>query len=173
MTSILSIICLAILVGCADSEDNASSNMRKGDEFLAKGEFEIAEYYYDKIPEESVLYKMALRKKQEIVKRTEVEEKESSTLPAVQVISHSFKVNAGKLPVHKVTIANNTDKRLQMVDLDFTYLDASGGEVKKMTSNVMVNLAGGDQKELSNISPGMISEKFTKVRVSISRTMFF
>lgn len=169
----LLIICIVVMFGCTDSEDNASSNLRKGDEFLSQGEYEIAEYYYEKIPEESVLYKTASRRKLEISKMTSGSDTANKESDGVQIIRHSYKITAAKLPIHKVTIANRTRKKLNMVEIEFTYLDVAGREVRTTTANVLANIDKGDQREINDISPGVISEKFSWVRVSVVGKIFY
>ncbi|MBW7887933.1 MAG: hypothetical protein H3C35_06185 [Bacteroidetes bacterium] len=61
-------LCVILLVaaGCEDLDEDAPINFKKGIEFYKKGEYEIAEYYFDKIPEESPLYNSAQKRLQKI-----------------------------------------------------------------------------------------------------------
>jgi len=56
------LVLILLVFGCSDLGDQASANLKKGDEFFAKNEYEVAEYYYDKIPEESPFYRQARKK---------------------------------------------------------------------------------------------------------------
>lgn len=170
-----SLLLVLSLFGCTDSEENASMNLRKGDEFFAKGEYEIAEYYYDKIPEESNLYKSVLRKKQEMEKINNdpvLKAKKAAKEESVTIVRHSHILRMGRLPVHTLTLANNTSKHLNIVEMDFVYLDASGKEVARLMTMLTPGLDAETEKEMTNISPGMVNEKFSQVRIEIKRTLF-
>ena len=172
----LSFLFLLLMFGCTDSEENASTNLRKGDEFFAKGEYEVAEYYYDKIPEESVLYKTVLRRKQEIEKMNadpSRQDKPNKTTESVTIVRHTYQTKLGRLPIHKITLANNTAKKLQLIDVEFVYLDAANKEVTRLTSNVFADIDPNGKKDLNEISPGIVSEPFTNVKVTIKRTLFY
>jgi hypothetical protein len=168
------------LFGCTDSE-NAASNLQKGDEFLKRGEYEVAEYYYDKIPEESVLYKTVLRRKQELQKKmnsgaTTSEGATSSgqkQQEGVKITNESHVLQLGRMPIHTITILNGTPKRLNVVEMDFVYLDDSGKEVARLLTMVSANVGPGEEKEIGKIMPGMVSEKFSRVKMEIKRTLLF
>lgn len=172
------LLCLLVMVGCTDSEENASANLRKGDEFMAKGEYEIAEYYYDKIPEESVLFKTVERRRKEMEKHapapaaaaggSKVQKREG-----VFILRESHVLQLGKMPIHTITVQNATSKRLNMLELNFVYLDGAGTEVQRMTSLVNASMDPDTEKELDKIAPGMLNQKFSTVRVEIKRTMLF
>ena len=120
---------LLLALVCTDSEEQASTNLRKGDEFYNKGQYDIAEYYYDKIPEESILRKTVARRKKDIEKNIgSFSAKVSSEKKAeeVTIANHTFKVSLGRIPMHTITLLNSTSKKLQMVDVEFTYFNAAG-----------------------------------------------
>ena len=171
------VIVTVLLFGCADSDENASTNLRKGDEFFNKGEYEIAEYYYDKIPEESVLFKTVVHRKDEIQKIHEdpsLDTRSTKKISGVFITKQSVQVsNLGVLPLHKITIVNNTDKNLQFVELEFTYFDDKGKEVKKLSSVVNTAVPKNSQKEFEKITPGMVNEKFTKAMVTLVKPVFY
>ncbi len=169
---------LLVMAGCTDSEENASMNLRKGDEFMAKGEYEIAEYYYDKVPEESVLFKTVERRRKEMEKSAPkpVAEKGKSTVQQRQgvfILKESHVLQLGKMPIHTITVQNATSKRLNVMELEFIYRNEMGVEVQKMTTMVNASMDAGEEKELDKIAPGMLNQKFSTVSVVIKRTMLF
>lgn len=174
------ILSLMFLFGCTDSE-NAASNLQKGDEFLKRGNYEVAEYYYDKIPEESVFYKTVLRRRQEMEKKrnsgaTASEGASSSgqkQQEGVKITSESHMLQMGKMPIHTIKILNGTSKKLNVLEMDFVYLDDSGREVARLLTMVNANVDPGEEKEIGKIMPGMVSEKFTRVKTEIKRTLLF
>jgi hypothetical protein len=173
------LLCMLVMAGCTDSEENASANLRKGDEFMAKGEYEIAEYYYDKIPEESVLFKTVERRKKEMEKSVPKTVTSSSSSSKAQkkegvfILKESHVLQLGKMPIHTVTVQNATSKRLNMLELNFVYLDEMGTEVQRMTTLVNASMDPDTEKELDKIAPGMLNQKFSTVRVEVKRTMLF
>lgn len=170
---------IVIFVGCSDPDENASSNLRKGDEFYARGEFEIAEYYYDQIPEESVLYKTVLRRRQEMMKKQPAGTESASATggqkkqEGVFITKHSHILQLGRMPIHTITIKNNTSKRLNILELELVYLDDSGKEVARLQSMVNANADPDEEKELGKIAPGMVSQKFSRVKIEIKRSLLF
>ncbi|MFA6456883.1 MAG: hypothetical protein WCW40_08685 [Bacteroidota bacterium] len=180
MKKILILICLA-LFGCTDSEENASTNLRKGDEFMAKGEYEIAEYYYDKIPEESSLYKTVLRRKQDIAKsaHSKISSNSSSSTVAddseenIVIVDQKFALQLGKLPLHTVLIRNNSSKRVNTIEVRFVYIDETRTVVARHTWLLNAYIDPGTEKEFKNISPGMVNDKFNRVEIEVVKAMFF
>jgi hypothetical protein len=172
------IVILLALFGCTDSEDNASTNLRKGDTFMARGEFEIAEYYYEKIPEESVLYKTVLRRRKEMEKKRPVVSAASAPESgakeeAVVITKHTYTLQLGKMPIHTLTVRNGTSKRLNMLEVEFVYLNEAGQEVSRMQSMVSAVVEPGEEKMVGKVAPGMVQEKFTQVKYEIKRSMLF
>jgi hypothetical protein len=165
------------LFGCSDSEENASTNLRKGDEFFNKGEYEIAEYYYDKIPEESLLRKSVNRKMDEIQKiyaDPTLDTRSTKKKEGVFVTKHTFTVNnLGILPLHTITVLNSTDQNLQFVELEFVYFDDKGKEVKRLTTVTSTPVPKNTQKEFTRISPGMVNDKFVRANVILTKPVFY
>ncbi|NUN71342.1 MAG: hypothetical protein HUU02_16715 [Bacteroidetes bacterium] len=171
------LFCLLLMVGCTGSEEDASANLRKGDEFLAKGQYEIAEYYYDKIPEESVLYKTVERRRKEIeasVPRPAASGSSSEVKRnGVFILKESHVLQLGKMPIHTITVENATNKRLNVIELEFIYRNGSGAEVQRMTTMVNAGMDPQTEKVLDQIAPGMINQPFSTVAVVVKRTMLF
>lgn len=163
-------------VGCENLEENAPSNYKKGEEFLRKGEYEIAEYYFDKVPEDSPWYKRTQKRLTEVHRQQDaqaVRAVSSSIKNDVSVIQQSFQVNNfGKVPFHFVTLENATDKTVQMVELEFVYFDSGGREVGRLPSVLNIDIPPNSTKELKNISPGVVNDKFERVSVNILRVLF-
>ncbi|MFA6468645.1 MAG: hypothetical protein WCW35_07095 [Bacteroidota bacterium] len=184
MKKLFILLCLA-LFGCTDSEENASTNLRKGDEFMAKGEYEIAEYYYDKIPEESVLYKTVLRRRQDIEKLARSKSSSGSSGSSggssvaddsdenIVIVSQKFAVQLGKLPLHTVLIRNNSSKRVNTIEVRFVYIDETRTVVARHTWLLNAYIDAGGEKEFPNISPGMVHDKFVRVEVEVVKALFF
>ena len=176
------LVILVLLFGCTDGEEYASINLKKGDEFFAKREYEIAEYYFDKIPEESPLYKAAKRNLDIIHKQKEMLAQEETVnentragvgAGALTVVPHSYSLKMGRIPIHTVTLHNKTTKKLQFADLEFIYLDGSGREVKRIVGSVYQDIMPDEQKEISEIAPGMVTDKFESVTIVVKRTLFY
>jgi hypothetical protein len=171
------VLFLLFLFGCADSDENASTNLRKGDEFFNKGEYDVAEYYYDKIPLDSPLYQTVVRRKEEILKAHEDPMSDTRTAKkakGVFISNHSFFGNsAGTIPVHRMTIVNNTDENLQFVELEFVYLDERGIEVQRLSTVLNSYVAKNSQKDFEKISPGVVRVKFAKAHVVLVKPVFY
>ncbi|MCK9410606.1 MAG: FxLYD domain-containing protein [Bacteriovoracaceae bacterium] len=170
------ILCLMVFFGCTDSDENASTNLRKGDEFLARGEYEVAEYYYDKIPEESVLYKTVLRRRQEMEKQQAsggAVKRVDRNAEGVFVTKHSYSLQMGRIPIHTISILNNTSKRVNTIEMEFVYLDDTGKEVARLLTMVNAMVDPAEEKEIGKITPGMVTEKFKRVKIDIKRTLLF
>ena len=174
---VYAILLIILLIGCSDTEENASTNLRKGDEFFKKGEYEVAEYYYDKIPEESVLYKTVIRRKEEIQKINEdptLDKRSMEKTKGVFITKHTFQVNnLGVLPIHRITLLNNTDDNLQFVELEFVYYDAKGSEVQRLSTVVNTYVAKHTQKDFDKISPGIVNTKFTRANAILVKPVFY
>ncbi len=168
---------LLLALGCTDSEEQASTNLRKGDEFFNKGQYDIAEYYYDKIPEESPLHKSVARRVDEIAKiriDPSLDKHSTKKKEGVFITNHSFEAGAmGVLPLHRMTIVNNTDKNLQFCELEFVYYDASGKEVERLSTVATTGVQKDAQKNFEKISPGVVKQKFAKATVKLVKPVFF
>ena len=53
---------ILLLAGCGESVEDAPINLQKGNDFYIRGQYEVAEYYFEKIPEDSPLYPEAQEK---------------------------------------------------------------------------------------------------------------
>lgn len=169
---------LLIMAGCTGSDEDASMNLRKGDEFMAKGEFEIAEYYYDKIPEESVLFKTVERRRLEMQKSApkpsaKNEQRAVQHREGVFILKESHVLQLGKMPIHTITVQNATSKRLNVMELEFIYRNDMGEDVQRLTTMVNASMDPGTEKVLDKIAPGMLNQKFSTVSVVVKRTMLF
>ncbi len=168
---------LLLAIGCTDTEENASTNLRKGDEFFNKGQYEIAEYYYDKIPEESVLRKTVERRIDEINKikiDPSLDKHSTRKKEGVFITNHSFELGTmGLLPLHKMTIVNNTDKNLQFCELEFIYYDAAGTEVERLTTTATTGVQKQSSRSFEKITPGVVKQKFAKANVILTKPVFF
>ncbi len=171
-------LCAILLISCSDPEEMASTNLRKGDEFMKRGEFEIAQYYYDKIPEGHLLQKHVQKRLQEIEKITNdpVEREKLSNTKKVEdvtIVRHTFQIKMGRLPLHKLVLTNNTSRKIRMIDIDFIYLDQSGKEIKTINHPMFADIDAGMTKEFNDVSPGMVQEQIFQVKVLIKNTMSF
>lgn len=168
---------LLLALGCSDSEENASTNLRKGDEFYNKGQYDIAEYYYDKIPEDSPLHKSAVRRVDEINKiriDPSLDKHATKKKEGVFITNHTFETGTmGVLPLHRMTVVNNTNKNLQFCELEFVYYDASGKEVERLSSVVTTGVQKDTQKNFEKISPGVVKQKFAKATIILVKPVFF
>lgn len=171
------ILIVILMLGCTDTEENASTNLRKGDEFFNKGEYDIAEYYYDKIPEESVLSQTVARRKDEINKiRVDptLDKHSTKKKEGVFISNHTFETGTmGLLPLHRMTIVNNTGKNLQFCEMEFVYYDAQGQEVERLSTVVTTGVQKESQKVFEKISPGVVKQKFVKANAILVKPVFF
>jgi hypothetical protein len=148
---------------------------------MARGEYEIAEYYYDKIPEESVLYKSVARRRQEMQKKLASGEAASGgsssssqkRAEGIFITKQSYLLQLGRMPIHTITVLNNTSKKLNVLEVEFVYLDGSGNEVSRRLMMVSANLGPGEERQMEKIAPGMVNEKFTSVKVEVKRVLQF
>jgi hypothetical protein len=165
-----------ILFGCSDSADQASANLKKGDEFFAKNEYDIAEYYYDKIPEDSPFFQQAQKKLNAIAvgrAQWKVDNNGSTKISEVYIIDNKYKIDSvSKLPIHAITLENKSWKSLLSVDIEFIYYNDEGTVVTKLIADVKTNLLPKTQKVYENISPGTIQERFVNCQARIIAAHF-
>ena len=176
MKVLISLLTAVLLIGCMDDSENARANMEKGEQFMKQGEFEVAEYYYERIPEDSPYYRKAMLRLEEIKKRHQAmieQEASSAGSQEVLIARHSFQVdNMGKVPIHFITIENNSDQAIQMLELEFVYLGFNGKEVATLSQPLAVGIEPESVKEVKGVSPGIVSEPFQKVNIKINRILF-
>lgn len=176
MKRVLVITVLLLFAECDNSAERAPINMKKGDAYFASKEYEIAEYYYDKIPEDSPLYKEAQLKVQQI------DEIETNTVPKapgaeesrkVTIFDQSITSNAdGMTPVHSVCLNNESTHRLASVVLEFTYYDASGNVIAVKQCKVSSPMSAKTQETFTEISPGRLEEACAASRVKVISAEF-
>lgn len=170
------LVLMLLVFGCSDLGDQASANLKKGDEFFAKNEYEVAEYYYDKIPEESPFYRQARKKLNTIAsvkEKWKVVAGDTVEISKVVIIENTYKVdNVSRLPVHTVTIANNTRKTLESVIIEFIYYDEAGSVVTTLVGNVKASVEPKSQNVFDNISPGTLQERFVNCEARIINAHF-
>jgi hypothetical protein len=176
MKRVLIIVVLLLFSGCGDSAEHSPVNMKKGDAYFASKEDEVAEYYYEKIPEESPLYKEAQAKLQHIY------EIEQTMLPKppgaeesqrVTIFDQTITSNAGGMaPVHSVTLNNESTHRLASVVLEFTYYDASGNVVAVKRCKVSSAMSAKTQDTFTGIAPGKLELACATSRVTVVSAEF-
>lgn len=168
---------LAVLsVGCDRTSEKAPMNIKKGDEYFANQEYEVAEYYYEKIPEDSPLYKQAQ------MKLHEIGEIRSSKFPKISLEEEARKVsvfdqsitsnNLGKMPIHSVSLNNESQHKLSAVVLEFTYFDAGGNVVAVKRIRVETPLLGKSQETFRGIAPGVLDESCSSAKVKVLSAEF-
>ena len=176
MKYILAVIVSVLLLGCDNSADQAPSNLQKGDEYFAAKQYEVAEYYYDKIPEDSPLYKEAQ------MKIGQIGDIEKGALPKVSSAEESGKVTVfdqsitsnpgGTAPVHSVELNNESEHKLASVVLEFTYLDATGSVVAVKQYRVATPMARKTQDTFTGIAPGNLESQCTSCKVRVVSAEF-
>lgn len=175
--SLLAAVLALAVAGCTDSEENASTNLRKGDEFFKKGEYDIAEYYYDRIPDDSPLKQTVTRRKEDIVKFREnpaLDTNVKRKVKGVFVKNHTFAITSlGVMPVHRFTIVNNTDKTLQFCEMEFVYFDAGGKEVERLNYVANTLVPKDEEKVFDKINPGVVRGKFVRSTATIVKPVFY
>ena len=176
MKKILFIILLACTIGCEQSDEDASSNLKKGDSFFEKKEYEVAEYYYEKIPEESPMYAKAKKKLDAIavIKKQWTEHSVPQIdLNKIVIVEHTFTVdNISLLPVHRLSLVNNTNRTLESIDVEFSYLDKNGKILEKLVCEVKTGMYTNTQDVFKGIKPGVVREAFATSEAKILSAKF-
>ena len=167
---------LLLFFGCADPEENAAANLKKGDNFFGKQEYEVAEYYYEKVPEDSPMYPQAQKKLSEIalIKRHWVEkEVPAQDVPKIKILNQSFGVdNVRHVPAHTLELYNYLDRNVEYVTVEFTYTDGQGAIVGRLTTDVHISLYPNSRGTFSGIEPGYVDKKFASSTASIIKARF-
>jgi uncharacterized protein YcfL len=171
MKCIFSIIAVLMLAGCDNTSEQAPGNLKKGDQYFEAKEYEVAEYYYEKIPQDSPQFKEAQAKLQKIA---EIQKSKLPTISAadesrkVSVFDQSITSNAlGKMPIHSVSLNNESSYKLASVEFEFTYYDAGGNLIAAKRCRVKTPIPAKSQETFSGISPGVLEETFTSSKVRI------
>ena len=132
--------------------------------------------YYDKIPEESPFYRQARKKLNTIAsikEKWKVVAGDTVEISKVVIIENTYKVdNVSRLPIHTVTIANNTRKTLESVIIEFIYYDEAGSVVTTLVGNVKASVEPKSQNVFDNISPGTLQERFVNCEARIINAHF-
>lgn len=167
---------LIALIGCADTDENAAANLKKGNDFFEKQEYEVAEYYYERIPETSPLYNEAAKKLDVIAKiKKQWVEKEVSPadLSKIIILEHTYQVdNVARIPNHRLSLVNNTDRVLQSIEVEFTYLDKTNKEIMKLVAEVRTPMFQNTQDVFKGIEPGFVKEEFATAKAKIVKARF-
>ena len=175
MRRVLTVI-LLLAAGCADTEENAAANLKKGDEHLAKKEYEVAEYYYERIPEESPLYVQAEKKLEAIakVKKQWVEKEVApADLAKIRIIDHTYQLdNVARVPSHRLSLVNNTDRVLEYITVEFSYYDRSGKKVATLETETRTPMFQNSQDVFKGIEPGFVAEEFASTTARIVNARF-
>jgi len=166
------ILCMLLaLFGCADNEQNAISNVKKGDDFFDRKEYEVAEYYYEKIPEDSPLYNHAKRKLDEIavIKKHWVEKEiPAAEVAKIQILNHGYAVdNVRHVPSHSLELYNNLAQNIEYVTVEFKYVDEQGTVVAAFTTEVHTSMFPNTRKLFRAVEPGYVAKKFVKAEAKI------
>jgi hypothetical protein len=176
MKYVLTIIVAVLLVGCDSTSEQAPNNLKKGDQYFATKEYEVASYYYEKIPEDSPLYKEAQMKLQQI---DDIEKGKLPKISAedearkVSVFDQSITSNAlGKMPVHTVSLNNESVYKLVSVVLEFTYFDAGGNVIAVKRDKVVTPIPRKSQGTFKGIAPGVLDDPCTSSKVKVLSAEF-
>ena len=176
MKYIISIIAAACLIGCDSTSEQAPGNLKKGDQYFEAKEYDVAEYYYEKIPEDSPQFKEAQAKLQKIA------EIQQSMIPKISAVDEAQKLSVfdqsitsnalGKMPIHSVSLNNESSHKLTSVEFEFTYFDAGGNLIAAKRCKVRTPIPAKSQETFSGISPGVLEETFTSSKVRILSAEF-
>jgi len=176
MKRIAILMFLLLFAGCDNSAERAPINLKKGDAYFDAKEYEVAQYYYEKIPEESPLYKQAEMKLQQInVLETSMLPKApgSEELEKVTIFDQSMTNSEdGMNPTHSVELNNESTHRLTSVVLQFTYFDGGGDVVGVKDYNLSTSMTGKTQETFVGIAPGKLEMPCAKCKVRLVSAVF-
>jgi hypothetical protein len=165
--------CLLFLAaaGCQSNFENAPSNMKKGDSFYASKEYDVAEYYYQKIPEESPLYAEAKAKLDSIAtfkKYYAITTVTEQDLKNIDLMDHSFSMNLSTMkPLHSFVILNKTPRSLSSITVEFTYYDMNHNTVGQLVCDVDAPVPSMKKGVFSRVEPGVLQSVFAKSSVKL------
>lgn len=155
-----------VLAGCQNTLDNAQGNLNKGNAFFAAKEYDVAEYYYDKIPEESPFYAQARMKLDSIAAFRRYWS--TTTVPPedmknIILSDHSASMmKATMKPLHSFVIMNNTPRTLSSVTVEFTYYDMENRMVGKLTCDVDAPVPSMKKGVFNRVEPGTLKNQFMR-----------
>ena len=172
LTVFFSMFCSDVII----LPNKRQATCKKGTNILPQNSTEVAEYYYDKIPEESPLYKEAQ------LKIEKIDEIQKGALPKISVAEESQKVSmfdqtmtsnsGGTEPIHSVELNNESMHKLASVVLEFTYLDAAGNVVAVKQCKVATPMIGKTQETFKGISPGSLESPCVSSKVKVVSVEF-
>jgi hypothetical protein len=167
---------LFLLAGCTADSDTSEKNYKRGNEYFDKKEYEIAEYYYEKVPEGTVFYAQAQKKILQITEIKRVPEltvEEKVDITKITIIGQSFTIDyTGRVPTHRISIVNGTPRHLGSIILEITYLDASEKISGVLTTEVETPMFAKTQDVFKGIKPGIVKEPFTHCKIRITSARF-
>lgn len=164
-------VLLLLAAGCIDTEENASANLKKGDDFYARKEYEVAEYYYERIPEESPLYAKARVKLNEIaeIKKQWVEKEVlPSEIAKIIITEHTYALdNITRIPAHRLAIVNGTVRNLAYVTIRFDYYDKENQLIISYTVETKTPMYPNTQDVFTNIESGVLTKDYARSTATI------
>ena len=176
MKRTLIMLALAVFFGCDTTPELAPNNMKKGDQYLAERDYDVAEYYYEKIPDSSPLYKEAQLKLKQIA------DIRDSAIPKVSAEAELQKLSVfeqniirnddGKTPIHTVSLNNESTHKLTSVQLEFTYFDAAGNIIGVKRCTVAKAMSAKTQQAFTDIAPGILDVPCASSKVKIISAEF-
>ena len=176
MKRTLLVLFVLALSACDNSPERADANMKKGDEYFASKDYEVAQYYYQKIPEESPRFKEAREK------LLQIDELQKSGLPKAPGADEAGKVTifeqtmtsnvGGTAPIHSVSLNNESTHRINSVELEFTYFDGTGTVVGVKRCKVHAAMAGKTQDTFTDVVPGVLDLPCTTSKARIVSVEF-
>jgi hypothetical protein len=178
MKVLFTLFLCALIVGCDATDEQAANNYNKGNKFFQLKEFEIAEYYYDKIPSTSPLYAQAQQRIQIVgdsLKALIPPEAQGpqGNVSQIQLLDYSYTLdNTGRVPTHRISLQNNSPAHLESVVLEFTYYDSAGNPIQILKEEVDTPLYPQVQDVFKNIRPGELKAPFASCTIRILSANF-
>jgi hypothetical protein len=167
------ILCVLLVAaaGCQNEQENAPANMKKGNSFYEVKEYDVAQYYYEKIPPESPLYPDAKNKLDSIAifkKYWAITKVTDEDMKKIDLIDHSGSMNLSSMkPLHSFVILNNTERTLSIVTVEFTYYDFEHNVVGKLTCDVDAPVPSMKKGVFSRVEPGILKSAFARSTVKL------
>jgi hypothetical protein len=162
---------LLVLTGCQNKYENAPVNMKKGNSFYDAREYDVAQYYYQKIPEESPLYLEAKAKLDSIAifkKYYAIPTATEEDLKKIILIDHSFSMNLSTMkPLHAFVVLNNTQRTLTSITVEFTYFDFDHNAVAQLVCDVDAPVPSMKKGVFSRVEPGVLKTTFVKATAKL------
>ncbi len=176
MKQIFFFIIALFFISCEQTEQDANENFKKATEFYKQKEYEIAEYYFDKIPEDNPLYSESQRILQEIdnIKLFSSEKlAKPEELRQVKVLNHTFTFNAETMePKHNIKISSENTRTIRFMVLKFTYYNEVNQPVDQIVVRENLVMYGRVTDTFKDVIPGKVKSKFYSSRVEILSAEF-